>query len=117
MGRCASAKHDGGDAWRRRLALGMNAQEAREEVSLQKQLLHEGPDGVAAEGFDPLDGPAGMMERVEGAGEEGGDGGQDQTATPTTQEERQNPATQQPMAFQPSKERAMETMNHPRAMK
>jgi hypothetical protein len=39
------------------------------------------------------------------------------TATPTTQEERQNPATQQPIAFHPSKEREMETMNQPRAMK
>jgi hypothetical protein len=37
-------------------------------------------------------------------------------ATPTTQEERQNPATQQPMAFQPSNDRSIETMNHPRAM-
>ncbi len=32
-------------------------------------------------------------------------------------DERQNPATQQPMAFQLSKERMMETMNHPSAMK
>ena len=61
-----------------RFGLGHNAQEAREEVSLQKQLLHQGPDGVAGERLDPCRGAAGVMERVQTAGEEGGDRSQDE---------------------------------------
>jgi len=50
---------------------GKDAHKAEKKISLQEELLREGPDSVAAEGQDPLHEAVGAMERVEIARQQG----------------------------------------------